>query len=92
MENIQKRLSGTLPKIGIRPIIDGRRKGIREFLENKTMIMAESTAQLISRGLRHSNGMPVECVITDITIGGVAKTAKCADKFAREGVGVSIKV
>lgn len=92
MENIQKRLLGTLSKIGIRPIIDGRRKGIRESLENKTVIMAESTAQLISRELRHSNGMPVECVIADTTIGGVAEAAKCADKFAREGVGVSISV
>ncbi len=92
MENIQKRLLGTLPKIGIRPIIDGRRKGIRESLENKTVIMAESTAQLISRVLRHPNGIPVECVIADTTIGGVAEAAKCADKFAREGVGVSISV
>ncbi len=92
MANIQNRLCGTLPKIGIRPIIDGRRKGIRESLENKTVIMAESTAQLISRELRHSNGMPVECVIADTTIGGVAEAAKCADKFAREGVGVSISV
>jgi len=92
MENIQKRLAGALPKIGIRPIIDGRRKGIRESLENKTMIMAESTAQLISRELRYPNGMPVECVIADTTIGGVAEAAKCADKFAREGVGVSISV
>jgi len=92
MENIQKRLAGALPKIGIRPIIDGRRKGIRESLENKTMIMAESTSQLISRELRYPNGMPVECVIADTTIGGVAEAAKCADKFAREGVGVSISV
>ena len=29
----QKRLNGTLPKIGIRPVIDGRRKGVRESLE-----------------------------------------------------------
>ena len=92
MVNIQKRLYGTLPKIGIRPIIDGRRKGIRESLEEQTMRMAESTASLITKNLRHSNGLSVECVIADTTIGGVAEATRCADKFAREGVGVSISV
>lgn len=92
MSNIQKRLQGRLPKIGIRPIIDGRRRGIRESLENQTMAMAQAAAQLISQNLRHSNGLPVECVIPDTTIGGVAEAARCADKFAREGVGVSLSV
>ena len=92
MPNIQKRLSGRLPKVGIRPIIDGRRRGIRESLENQTMSMAQAAAQLISKNLRHSNGLPVECVISDTTIGGVAEAARCADKFAQEGVGVSLSV
>ena len=69
MPNIQNRLAGTLPKVGIRPIIDGRRKGIRESLEKQTMKMAKSTADLISKKLIHSNGLPVECVISDTTIG-----------------------
>ena len=34
------------PKIGIRPIIDGRRGGIRESLEEMTMGMAQSVAKL----------------------------------------------
>jgi len=92
MPNIQKRLPGRLPKIGIRPIIDGRRRGIRESLENQTMDMALTAASLISENLRHSNGFPVECVIADTTIGGVAEAARCADKFAQEGVGVSLSV
>ena len=92
MPNIKKRLPGRLPKIGIRPIIDGRRKGIRESLEKQTMKMAKFTADLISKKLRHSNGLPVECAISDTTIGGVAEAARCADKFAKEGVGVSISV
>ncbi len=83
MLNIQKRLPGKIPKIGIRPIIDGRRKGIRESLEEQTMRMAKSTAALITKKLRHPNGLPVECVIADTTIGGVAEAARCADKFAR---------
>src|SRR4030042_2867906 len=92
MPNIQKRLPGRLPKVGIRPIIDGRRKGIRESLEEQTMNMAKSTADLITKKPRHSSGLPVECVIADTTIGGIAEAAKCADKFAREGVGVSLSV
>jgi len=92
MKTIQKRLCGTLPKIGIRPIIAGRRKGIRESLEEQTMRMAKSTAALITKKLRHSNGLPIECVIADTTISGVTEAAKCADKFVKEGVGVSLSV
>jgi len=92
MPNIQNRLCGTLPKVGIRPIIDGRRKGIRESLEEQTMSMAKSAAALLNKKLKYPNGLPVECVIADTTIGGVAEAAKCADKFAKEGVGVSLSV
>ena len=83
---------GRLPKIGIRPTIDGRRGGVRESLENQTMDMARSAAEFISASLRHPNGKPVECVIADTCIGGVAEAAACAEKFAREGVGVSLTV
>ena len=34
----------SLPKIGIRPVIDGRRMGVRESLEEQTMNMAKATA------------------------------------------------
>ena len=78
-----------LPKIGIRPTIDGR-KGVRELLERQTMGMAEATAKLISSELRHPNGEPVRCVIADTTIGGFAEAAACADKFRRENVGATI--
>jgi len=88
----QGRWIGTMPKIGIRPTIDGREKGVRESLEKQTMNQAKAVARLISRKLRFPNGDPVECVIADTTIGGVAEAAMCADKFAREGVGVSLTV
>ena len=87
-----KRLHGSLPKIGIRPVIDGRRKGVRESLENQTMQMAKNAAELIIKNLRYPNGLTVECVVADTCIGGVAEAAECAEKFAREGVGVSITV
>jgi L-fucose/D-arabinose isomerase len=86
------RLIGDMPKIGIRPTIDGRLGGVRESLEQQTMKMARATAKLLETNLRHSNGLSVECVIADSCIGGVAEAAQCAAKFEREGVGVSITV
>ncbi|MFW9825923.1 MAG: L-fucose isomerase, partial [Candidatus Thorarchaeota archaeon] len=87
-----KRLKGFIPKIGIRPTIDGREKGVRESLENQTMGMARSVVDFLTQNLKHPNGMPIECVIADSTIGGVAEAALCADKFKLENVGVSITV
>ncbi len=87
-----KRLRGSLPKIGIRPVIDGRRQGVRESLEDQTMNMAKAAADLITKNLRHANGLPVECIIADTTIGRFAEAAECTEKFAREGVGVSLTV
>jgi L-fucose isomerase len=84
--------SGSLPKIGIRPTIDGRLGGVRESLEKQTLDMAKAAAKLISSTLRYPNGKRVECVIADGCIGGVAEASACAEKFAREGVGVSLTV
>jgi L-fucose isomerase len=89
---LHDRLIGDMPKIGIRPTIDGRRKGVRESLEDQTMAMARSTAEFLSNNLRHANGLPVECVIADTCIGGVAEAAQAAAKFAKEGVGLSVTV
>ncbi len=86
------RLIGEMPKVGIRPTIDGRLGGVRESLEAQTMAQAQAVADLISSNLRHYNGLPVECIIADSTIGGVAEAARCAEKFRRAGVGVSITV
>ncbi len=88
----KSRLQGAHPKIGIRPTIDGRRRGVRESLEIQTMNMAKAAAKLISETLRYGDGLPVECVIADTCIGGVAEAARCAEKFAKEGVGVSLTV
>jgi len=87
-----KRLIGSLPRVGIRPAIDGRRQGVREALEGQTMAMAQTAARLISENLRHPCGSPVECVIADTCIGGVAEAARAAEKFAREGVGLTLTV
>ena len=86
------RLIGDMPKIGIRPTIDGRRQGVRESLEDQTMAMAKSTAEFLTENLRHANGLPIECVIADTCIGGVAESAQTAEQFAKAGVGLSITV
>ena len=83
---------GDFPKVGIRPVIDGRERGVRESLEDQTMNMAKSAAELISKNLRYPNGQSVECIISDTCIGGVAEAAACAEKFSKTGVGVSLTV
>ena len=85
-------LNGSMPKIGIRPVVDGRRKGVRESLENQTIQMAKSAVKFLEKKLRHNNGLSVECVIADTCIGGVAEAAACAEKFNRSGVGISLTV
>ncbi|RPI30488.1 MAG: L-fucose isomerase [Chloroflexota bacterium] len=93
MENIYSpHYVGILPKIGIRPTIDGRRNGVRESLEDTTMNLALAVSQFLSTNLKHANGQPVECVIADTCIGGVAEAAQAADKFARSGVGLTLTV
>ena len=84
--------SSSHPKIGIRPTIDGRLGGVRESLEVQTMQMAKAAADLISSSLFYRDGSAVECVLSDTCIGGVREAAACADKFAREGVAVSLTV
>ena len=90
----KSRLIGAYPVIGIRPTIDGRRgyMKVRESLEEQTMNMAKSAADLLTQNLKYSNGEPVKVVIADTTIGCVAEAAACADKFRREGVDITITV
>lgn len=90
----KSRLVGEYPVIGIRPTIDGR-KGVldvRGSLEEQTMNMAKSAAELLRNNLKYSNGEPVKVVIADTTIGRVPESAACADKFRREGVDITLTV
>ncbi len=48
MRPAENRLIGNLPKIGIRPIIDGRRRGVRESLEQPTLALARAAAALLT--------------------------------------------
>ena len=84
--------NGILPRVGIRPTIDGRLGGVRESLEDQTMNLAKRVAELISSQLRYPNGEVVDCVIAETCIGGVAEASACDDLFRRENVGVSLTV
>ena len=80
------------PKIGIRPIIDGRLFGVRESLEEKTKQMALSAKALIEASVRYPDGTPVSCVVSDCTIGGGEEAARCAAQFAKENVCATLSV
>ena len=85
-----KRFQGDWPKIGIRPVIDGRMGGVRESLETQTMNMANSVVALLTSTLKYPDGTPIQCIIADTTIGRVAESAACAEKFRKENVGITI--
>ena len=90
----EKKSTAPHPIIGIRPIIDGR-KGIldvRGSLEEQTMGMARAAKTLLEENLRYSDGEPVQVIVADTTIGGVAESAACAKKFKSAGVDVTISV
>ncbi len=90
----KSRLIGDYPVIGIRPTIDGRRGPlkVRESLEVQTMNMAKAAKKLFEDNLKYSNGESVKVVIADTTIGRVAESAACADKFRKEGVDITLTV
>lgn len=74
------------PKIGIRPVIDGRQGGVRESLEEKTMAMALAAKELIENKLRYLDGTPVQCVIAQTTIGGRGDAGKVTEQFSTENI------
>ena len=79
------------PKIGIRPVIDGRWGGVRESLEEQTMGMAHSAKALIET-LKYPDGTPVQVVISPCTIGGGAEAAKCEEYFSTQNVTATLTV
>ncbi len=80
------------PKIGIRPVIDGRWGGVREGLEEKTMSLAAEAKKLIEGNVFYADGTAVQCVISPCTIGGGAEAAKCAEFFSTQNVCATLSV
>tara|TARA_R110002073_G_scaffold73085_14_gene178846 strand:+ start:13177 stop:14976 length:1800 start_codon:yes stop_codon:yes gene_type:complete len=92
MADITTVWQGELPKIGIRPTIDGRLGGVRESLEEQTQALAQRVKTLLTENIRYPNGEPVQCVVANPCIGGVAEAAATEELFRRENVGVSLTV
>lgn len=79
-------------KLGIRPCIDGRCGGVRESLEQQTMVMANIAKKIIETNCFYSDGTPIEVVINPGTIGGSAEACACDELFIREGVTATLTV
>lgn len=91
---VKRDLIGGYPVIGIRPIIDARRGAlkVRDGLEDQTKGMALRAKKLFEENIKYSNGEPVKVVIADTTIGRVAESAACAEKFRKAGVDITLSV
>ncbi|UMX85084.1 hypothetical protein MJ584_21920 [Klebsiella pneumoniae] len=77
----------SLPKIGIRPVIDGRRMGVRESLEAQTSEHGESHRRAYQR---ETAVCSLAACDVDTRIAGMAESAACEEKFSSQNVGVNI--
>ena len=80
----------TLPTIGIRPTIDGRRLGVRESLEDQTMNMAKAAAALIEAGIIDCcpNGLKVLAngtLTKKVTVKAAAFSESAKEKIEQAG-------
>lgn len=87
-----KKICWRLPKVGIRPTIDGRYGGVRESLEEQTKRLAKAVAEFIENNVYLPNGEKVKCVLPQMCIGAVVEARMADELFKKEGVGVSITV
>lgn len=80
------------PVIGIRPIIDARRLGIRDELEERTHKMAEAAKKLIESNVFYADGTPAKCVIASTSIACSEEAARCDAEFAAQNVCATLSV
>lgn len=80
------------PAIGIRPIVDSRRMGIRDALEGKVAQMAESARRLIEENVFYADGTPVRVVVFPGSIAGGEEAARCAAYFEERNVTATLSV
>lgn len=80
------------PKIGIRPIVDSRRLGIRDSLEGKVREMAEVAKNLIENNLRYADGTKAQVVIFSGSIAGGEEAARCEAEFQSQNVVATLSV
>ncbi len=82
----------TYPAIGIRPIVDSRRLGIRDALEGKVREMAEAAKTLIENNVFYADGTPARVVIFSGSIAGGEEAARCEAEFAAQNVTATLSV
>lgn len=80
------------PVIGIRPIVDSRRLGIRDALEGKVREMAKAAAKLIEENVFYSDGTPAKVVIFSGSIAGGEEAARCEAEFVSQNVTATLSV
>lgn len=80
------------PAIGIRPIVDSRRMGIRDALEGKVKQMAESAKKLIEENVFYADGTPVKVIVYPGSIAGGEEAARCAAYFDAQNVMATLSV
>ena len=85
------------PAIGIRPIVDSRRLGIRDALEGKVRQMALSAKALIEENVFYADGTPARVVIYSrngeiASIAGGEEAARCEEQFRQENVTATLSV
>lgn len=81
-----------LPAIGIRPLIDGRRRGVRESLEEQTMKLAHEVARIITENVTYPDGTPVRVVVGNTTVGGIAEAAAVTEQFRAANVASDLTI
>lgn len=80
------------PKIGIRRVIDGRYGGVRESLESQTENLANAVKDMIEANLYYTDGSPVQCIISDTSIGGSKEAYDCEVLFSQNNVVGSLTI
>ena len=80
------------PVIGIRPIVDSRRLGIRDALEGKVREMAEAAKVLIEQNVFYADGTPAKVVIFSGSIAGGEEAARCEQEFVAQHVTATLSV
>ena len=80
------------PAIGIRPIVDSRRLGIRDALEGKVREMAEAAKRLIQENVFYADGTPARVVIFSGSIACGEEAARCEAEFSAQHVTATLSV
>jgi len=80
-----------LPVIGIRAVIDPRRK-VYNRTYGQTQDMASSVADYLSDHVKYPNSLPLKCVVYQKCVSNIVEAQECSDYFKHLNVGAVITV